>query len=52
MTEPTTQMEPMMEAKPPLKPRQGVFYALLIGFFLWVAFLVWMYATTEYPAHL
>ena len=52
MSETSTETDPKFETKPPLEPRRGLFYALLIGFFLWVAFLVWMYVTTEYPAHL
>ena len=36
----------------PLKPRRWLFYGLLAGFAVWMAFLLWMYFTTEYPSHL
>jgi hypothetical protein len=40
---------PAPEFKPPLKPRRGLFYALLGLLAVWIAVLVVMYFTTVYP---
>jgi hypothetical protein len=34
----------------PLTPRPKLFAALLLIFAAWVAFMVWMYVATVYPA--
>ncbi len=52
----TTVTDPPEVVRPthprPLKPRRWLFYSLLAGFAVWMAFLLWMYVTTEYPSHL
>jgi hypothetical protein len=37
--------------KPPLKPRRGLFYALLGVLALWIVALVILYVKTVYPTH-
>ena len=37
--------------KPPLKPRRGLFYALLGVLALWIVALVILYVRTVYPTH-
>ena len=40
---------PAPEFKPPLRPRRGIFYALLALLALWITVLVVMYFRTVYP---
>ena len=46
---PTYVAPPGVAFKPPLKPRRGVFYALLGLFGVWVGLLLALYVVTVYP---
>jgi len=39
---------PAVQFKPPLKPRRGLFIALVALFALWFGFLLFLYFKTEY----
>ena len=39
---------PVVEFKPPLRPRRGLFIALVAVFALWIGFLLFLYCKTEY----
>lgn len=48
-SKPSTDSNAEPVSAPPMKPRRGLFIALLCVFAVWVGILVWMYCATLKP---